>query len=391
VVRRLRDAGAVLLGKLQLTEGAFALHHPDVVAPVNPWGAELWSGASSSGSGAATAAGLCFGSLGSDTGGSIRFPCYANHLIGLKPTWGRVSRHGVFPLSDTLDHVGPMTRRVEDAAAMLGPLTGLDSRDRATSGAVGRAHPDYAEYLDPGALQGARIGLLRKYWGRHTDMDTVLDSAVDAMRAAGAEFVDLEDLPGIESTGGPGFELMLYEFNADISAYLAGLGPQAKVRTLADVIRFNEDHRREEMPYFGQDILEAAANKGPLTESNYTEALALSRDVSRRSIDETLRAHSLDAFFAPTTGPAWLTDLVHGDRSTFPACSSPAARAGYPHITVPGGFLWNLPFGVSFFGAAWSEARLIALAYAFEQATMNRRPPRMLDTAALNGAPAEAS
>ena len=184
---------------------------------------------------------------------------------------------------------------------------------------------------------------------------------------------------------------MLYEFKADLSAYLAGLGPQAKVRTLADVIRFNEDHRSEEMPYFGQDILESAAVKGPLTEPAYADALARSRDVSRRSIDETLQSHSLDAFFAPTTGPAWLTDLVHGDRSTFQGCSSAAARAGYPHITVPGGFLWNLPVGVSFFGPAWSEPRLIALAYAYEQATMNRRPPRMLETAAIGSASPESS
>ena len=398
VAARLRAAGAVLIGKTNLSEWANFRSRRSTSGwsgrgglTLNPYALDRNPCGSSSGSAVAVSAGLVPLSIGTETNGSIVCPASINGIVGIKPTVGLVGRSGIVPLAHTQDTAGPMARTVEDAAAMLGPLTGLDSRDRATSGAVGRAHPDYAEYLDPGALQGARIGLLRKYWGRHTDMDTVLDSAVDAMRAAGSEFVDLEDLPGIESTGGPGFELMLYEFNADISAYLAGLGPQAKVRTLADVIRFNEDHRRAEMPYFGQDILEAAANKGPLTESNYTEALALSRDVSRRSIDETLRAHSLDAFFAPTTGPAWLTDLVHGDRSTFPACSSPAARAGYPHITVPGGFLWNLPFGVSFFGAAWSEARLIALAYAFEQATMNRRPPRMLDTAALNGAPAEAS
>ena len=398
VAARLRAAGAVLIGKANLSEWANFRSRRSTSGwsgrgglTLNPYALDRNPCGSSSGSAVAVSAGLVPLSIGTETNGSIVCPASINGIVGIKPTVGLVGRSGIVPLAHTQDTAGPMARTVEDAAAMLGPLAGLDSRDPATTGAVQGAHPDYTAFLDSEALQGARIGLLRKYWGRHADMDALLDSAVDSMRAAGAEFVDLEDLPGLESTGGPGFELMLYEFNADLSAYLAGLGPQAKVRTLADVIRFNEDHRREEMPYFGQDILEAAVSKGPLTEPNYTDALARSRDVSRESIDETLRAHSLDAFFAPTTGPAWLTDLVHGDRSTFQGCSSPAARAGYPHVTVPGGFLWNLPVGVSFFGPAWSEARLIALAYAYEQATMNRRPPRMLDTAALGSAPPESS
>lgn len=398
VAARLRAAGALLIGKTNLSEWANFRSRRSTSGwsgrgglTLNPYALDRNPCGSSSGSAVAVSAGLVPLSVGTETNGSIVCPASINGIVGIKPTVGLVGRSGIVPIAHTQDTAGPMARTVEDAAAMLGPLTGIDPRDPATKDSVRGARPDYTVFLDSEALQGARIGLLRKYWGRHAEMDAVLDSAVDAMRTAGAEFVDLEDLPDIESTGGPGFEVMLYEFNADLSAYLAGLGPQAKVRTLADVIRFNEDHRSEEMPYFGQDILESAAAKGPLTERAYADALARSRDVSRRSIDETLRAHSLDAFFAPTTGPAWLTDLVHGDRSTFPGCSSPAARAGYPHITVPGGFLWDLPVGVSFFGPAWSEARLVALAYAYEQATLNRRPPRMLETAALESAPPESS
>lgn len=398
VAARLRAAGAVLIGKANLSEWANFRSRRSTSGwsargglTLNPYALDRNPCGSSSGSAVAVSAGLVPLSIGTETNGSIVCPASINGIVGIKPTVGLVGRTGIVPIAHTQDTAGPMARTVEDAAALLGPLTGIDSRDPATTDSVGRAHPDYTAFLDSEALQGARIGLIRKYWGRHTEMDALLDSAVDGMRAAGAEFVDLDDLPNAESTGGPGFEVMLYEFNADLSAYLAGLGPQAKVRTLADVIRFNEDHRNEEMPYFGQDILEAAAIKGPLTERPYIDALARSRDVSRRSIDETLQAHSLDAFFAPTTGPAWLTDLVHGDRSTFPGCSSPAARAGYPHVTVPGGFLWNLPVGVSFFGTAWSESRLIALAYAYEQATMNRRPPEMLESAALGSAPPESS
>ena len=398
VAARLRAAGAVLIGKTNLSEWANFRSRRSTSGwsgrgglTLNPYALDRNPCGSSSGSAVAVSAGLVPLSIGTETNGSIVCPASINGIVGIKPTVGLVGRSGIVPIAHTQDTAGPMARTVEDAAAMLGPLTGIDSRDPATEDSIRRAHPDYTVFLDSAALQGARIGLLRKYWGRHADMDALLDSAVDGMRTAGAEFVDLEDLPDIESTGGPGFEVMLYEFKADLSAYLAGLGPQAKVRTLADVIRFNEDHRSEEMPYFGQDILESAAVKGPLTEPAYADALARSRDVSRRSIDETLQSHSLDAFFAPTTGPAWLTDLVHGDRSTFQGCSSAAARAGYPHITVPGGFLWNLPVGVSFFGPAWSEPRLIALAYAYEQATMNRRPPRMLETAAIGSASPESS
>ncbi len=398
VAARLRAAGAVLIGKTNLSEWANFRSRQSTSGwsgrgglTLNPYALDRNPCGSSSGSAVAVSAGLAPLAIGTETNGSIVCPASINGIVGIKPTVGLVGRSGIVPLAHTQDTAGPMARTVEDAATMLGPLAGLDPRDPVTAGAVKGAQPDYTAFLDLAGLQGARIGLLREYWGRHAGMDALLDNAVEGMRAAGAEFVDLESLPGIESTSGPGFELMLYEFNADLSAYLAGLGPQAKVRTLEDVIRFNEDHRSEEMPYFGQDILEAAANKGPLTERNYTDALARSRDVSRRSIDETLGAHTLDAFFAPTTGPAWLTDLVHGDRSTFRSCSSPAARAGYPHVTVPGGFLSGLPVGVSFFGPAWSEARLVALAYAYEQATKNRRPPRMLDTAALQSAPVQSS
>ena len=385
VAARLREAGALLIAKTNLSEWANFRSRQSTSGwsgrgglTLNPYYLERNPCGSSSGSGVAVSAGIAPLAVGTETNGSIVCPSSINGIVGIKPTIGLVSRSGIVPIAHTQDTAGPMARTVADAAAMLGAMTGPDPRDPATQLANGQSHSDYTQFLEADSLRGARIGVLREYWGRHAGIDAMLAESVAAMREAGAELIDIEELPGISATNRPGFELMLYEFKADLNLYLADLGPDAAVRSLSDVIRFNEEHRDEEMPYFGQDIMEAAQEKGPLTDDAYLEARKLSRDAARAAIDATAESHSVDAFFAPTTGPAWVTDLVHGDRSSFRGCSSAAARAGYPHITVPGGSLFGLPVGVSFFGQAWSEPRLIALAHSYERATQHRRPPRFL-------------
>ncbi len=382
VAARLRDAGAVLIAKTNLSEWANFRSRRSTSGwsargglTLNPYFLGRNPCGSSSGSGVAVAAGIAPLALGTETNGSIVCPSSINGIVGVKPTVGLVSRAGIVPIAHSQDSAGPMARTVADAAAMLGALVGRDERDAATRASADQSHEDYTVFLDSDALRGARIGLLREYWGAHGGIDRLLDDACAAMREAGATLVDLEALPGIASTNAPGFDLMLYEFKAGLNRYLADLGPSARVRALRDVIRFNEENRDREMPYFGQDILELAEAKGPLTDAAYLEDLAATKDVAREAIDGTVAKHSLDALFAPTTGPAWVTDLVHGDRSSFRGCSSAAARAGYPHVTVPGGSLHGLPVGVSFFGPAWSEPALLGLAFALEQSTRHRVPP----------------
>lgn len=383
VASRLRRAGALLIAKTNLSEWANFRSRRSTSGwsgrgglTLNPYFLDRNPCGSSSGSGVAVSAGIAPLAVGTETNGSIVCPSSVNGVVGVKPTVGLVSRAGIVPIAHTQDTAGPMARSVSDAAEMLGAMAGRDPLDGAT--AEGRFHENYTRFLDAGALSGTRIGLLREYWGRHDALDGLLDEAEAAMRDAGADLVDVESLPGIDETDRPGFELMLYEFKAGLNKYLAELAPGAAVSSLEDVIRFNEQHRDAEMPYFGQDILESAAEKGSLAEPAYQEALAISRETCRSAIDTTVADGDLEALFAPTTGPAWVTDLMHGDRSSFPGCSSPAARAGYPHVSVPGGFLFGLPVGVSFFGTAWSEPRLLAIAYAFEQATSHRKPPQML-------------
>ena len=387
VAARLRASGALLIAKTNLSEWANFRSRRSTSGwsargglTLNPYFLDRNPCGSSSGSGVAVSAGIAPLAVGTETNGSIVCPSSVNGIVGVKPTVGLVSRTGIIPISHTQDTAGPMARSVADAAEMLGPMAGRDPLDSAT--AEGRFHEDYTHFLDAGALRGARIGLLREYWGRHGAIDGLLNAAVAAMRDEGAELVDVETLPGIDGTRRPGFEVMLYEFKDGLNTYLAELAPGAQVRSLDDLIGFNERNRDAEMPYFGQDILESAAEKGTLAEPEYQAALAASRDTCRQAIDTALALGELEALFAPTTGPAWVTDLVHGDRSSFPGCSSAAARAGYPHVTVPGGHVFGLPVGVSFFGTAWSEPRLLALAYAFEQATGHRRPPEMLPSGA---------
>ena len=385
VAAKLRAAGALLIAKTNLSEWANFRSRVSTSGwsgrgglTRNPYYLDRNPCGSSSGSGVAVSASLTPLAVGTETDGSIVCPSSVNGIVGIKPTVGLVSRAGIIPISHTQDTAGPMARTVSEAAELLGALTGTDPRDSATGASAGHAPPiSYTEFLAEDALRGARIGLLREYWNQSTAMDRVLDAATVAMRDSGAELIDIADLPGIKESNHAGFELMLYEFKAGLNAYLSQLSADARVRTLEDVIDFNCEHADEELLHFGQRVLDLAEEKGPLTEQAYLNAVASSHGRCKASIDTTMDELELDALFAPTTGPAWVTDLTFGDRPTFPICSSAAARAGYPHITVPGGFVLGLPVGVSFFGRAWSEPKLIGLAHSFEQATKHRTAPRM--------------
>jgi amidase len=386
LVRRLREAGAVILGKTNLSEwanfrstrstsgwsGRGGLTRNPYVLDRNPSG-------SSSGSAVAVAANLCAVAVGTETDGSILSPAAYCGIVGLKPTVGLISRAGIIPIAHSQDTAGPMTRTVRDAALLLTVLAGKDPADPATQAEDREECPDYTAGLDASALRGARLGVARKLFDRLVApaLDRV-ESALRLLKELGAELVDPADLPSHGQLGDAEWQVLLYEFKADLNAYLAGRAPSTPIRSLADAIRFNEQHREVEMPHFRQEIFEQAEAKGPLTEPAYLAA----RDTCRRlmraeGIDAVMNQHRLDALLAPTAGPAHVTDLVHGDRDTG-GSTSPAAVAGYPSITVPIGQVQGLPVGLSFFGRAWSEPRLLGLAFAFEQATRFRQPPGFL-------------
>jgi amidase len=386
VAARLRAAGAVLLGKANMSEWAnIRSSHSSSGWSArggqarNPYGLARTPCGSSSGSATAVAANLCAVALGTETNGSILCPGHINGVVGIKPTVGLTSRAGVIPISHTQDTVGPFGRTVADAAATLGALTGVDPRDPATTVSDGHSYTDYTQFLDANALRGARIGVAREtFFGYSEKVDPIAEAAIAALKEAGAEVIDPADIPtakALDETKAE-FEVLLYELKADLNAYLATRPPEGAVRTLEDVIAFNEAHAGAELPYFGQDALSAAQAKGPLTDEAYLSALAEIRRLSRaEGIDEVMARLRLDALFMPTGGPAWMIDLVNGDARGGGSSSGPAALAGYPAITVPAGMVSGLPLGVTFMGRAWSEPRLIALAYAFEQATHARVRP----------------
>jgi amidase len=389
VVERLRAAGAVILAKTNLSEWANFRSAKSSSGwsgrggqVKNPYALDRNPCGSSSGTGAAIAANLAAAGVGTETDGSIVCPSGANGLVGLKPTVGLVSRSGIIPISHTQDTAGPMTRTVADAAVLLAGMVGRDPRDTATTRAPAAA-VDYLKALDPAALKGARIGVARKrYFGYSPGADRAVEAAIARMKDAGAVIVDPADIPTAEQMDDCEIEVLLYEFKAGLNAYLATLGPSARVRTLADVIRFNEREAEREMPYFGQELFIRAEKKGPLTTAAYRQALATCRSRSRAlGIDSVMQRLRLDALVAPTGSPAWTTDLVNGDHF-MGASSTPAAVAGYPSITVPAGDVHGLPVGISFTGRAWTEPRLLALAYAFEQLTKHRRPPGFAATLA---------
>ncbi len=391
VAARLRAAGAVVLGKTNLSEWAnFRSTHSSSGWSGrggqcgNPYALDRSPCGSSSGTGAAVSGNFAAIGVGTETDGSIVCPSSANSLVGIKPTLGLISRAGIVPIAHSQDTAGPMCRTVSDAALLLGALAGPDARDPATAAARGHVQSDYTKYLDRNGLKGARIGVARKHmFGSSPEADRLAEEAIAAMKAAGAVVVDPADIPHLGEYGDSEFDVLLYEFKADLNAYLAALA-QAPVRTLADAIKFNEEHAAQELPYFGQEIFVQAQKKGPLTDPKYRAALDKDRRLSRtQGIDAILRQHNLDALVAPTGGPPWMIDLVDGDHDVG-GSSTPAAVAGYPHITVPAGYSFGLPVGISFIGTAWSEPKLLRLAFAFEQATKHRRPPRFLPTADLS-------
>ena len=388
VAERLREAGAIILAKLNMSEWAYFRGERATSGWSarggqcrNPYALDRNPCGSSSGSGTAASANLSALTVGTETGGSIMCPSSTNGIVGIKPTVGLWSRSGIIPISHSQDTAGPMCRTVRDAAALLGPVTGVDPRDPATAASEGNAHTDYTQFLDAGGLQGARVGVARSFPGFSPDVMAVFDEAVAAMRDAGAVIVDPANLPNAAWNDAQPLLVLEYEFKANLNAYLAGLGPDAPVKTLAEVIEFNERNADVEMPHFGQERLIASEARGPLTDQDYLDAVrAIQRGNREDGIDALMDEHNLDAIVAPTRGPGWKTDHILGDSLGGGSSAGPAAIAGYPDITVPMGFVSGLPVGVSFFGRRWSEPVLLRIAYAYEQAANHRAPPTFAET-----------
>ena len=383
VAQKLRAAGAVILGKTNLSEWANIRSSHSVSGwsgrgglTKNPYALDRNACGSSSGTGAGISANLAAAGIGTETDGSIVCPSSSNGLAGIKPTVGLVSRGGIIPISHSQDGAGPMCRPVRDAAILLGALTGVDPDDEATAASASKSQTDYSQYCDPNGLKAARIGVARKYFGFNDAVDALMEQALSVMKTQGATLVDPADIPTFGKFDESELLVFMYELKADLNAYLARLGPGAPVHTLQDIIEFNERNHQKEMPYFGQDLFLKAQEKGLLTEKEYLDAVAKNHQLARvEGIDAVMDKNKLDAIVAPTGGPAWLTDLINGDHSAG-GSSNAAAVAGYPNINVTAGFISGLPVGISFFGRAWSEPALIKLAYSFEQATQARQAPR---------------
>jgi len=385
VAQKLRAAGAVILGKTNLSEWANIRSSHSTSGwsgrggmTKNPYALDRNPCGSSSGTGAGVSANLAAVGIGTETDGSIVCPSSSNGLAGIKPTVGLVSRAGIIPISHSQDGAGPMCRTVRDAAILLGALTGVDSDDAATAASAGKSYTDYAQFCDPNGLKGARIGVVRKYFGFSDAVDALMEQALDVMKRQGATLVDPAEIETLGKFDDSELLVFMYELKADLNSYLARLGSGAPVRTLKEIIDFNDRNRQKEMPFFGQDLFLKAESKGLLTEKEYVDALSKNHRLARtEGIGAVMDKHKLDALVAPTGGPAWLTDLINGDHFAG-GSSNAAAVAGYPNINVTAGSIAGLPVGISFFGRAWSEPTLIRLAYSFEQATKARQSPRFL-------------
>jgi amidase len=390
LVTRLRAAGAVILGKTNLSEWANFRSDRSTSGwsgrgglTRNPYALDRNGCGSSTGSGVAIAANLAALAVGTETDGSIVCPSGINGIVGIKPTVGLIGRSGIIPISASQDTAGPMARTVADAAVMLGVMTGSDPRDGATKASDGKAVADYTKFLDPAGLKGARIGVPRNAFRLRDHVEPVFKEAIAALKDAGAIIVDPADIPTSNKFGDAEDDVLHYEFKEGLNAYLATASPAVKARTLAALIEFNDTHKDRELPWFGQETFLKSEKLGPLTTPAYRKARRACITLTRtQGIDAIMTKHKLDAFVALTNGPSWVTDLVNGDRFTGGSSSLPAV-SGYPNITVPMGFVYGLPIGLSFFGRAWSEAVLIKLAYAFEQTTKARKAPRFLPTASL--------
>ncbi|MFW5755404.1 MAG: amidase [Tangfeifania sp.] len=386
IVKKLRDAGAVLLGKTNLSEWANFRSTNSSSGwsgrggqVRNPYILDRSPCGSSSGTGAAVAANLCTIGIGTKTNGSIVCPSGVNGVVGIKPTLGLWSRRGIIPIAHSQDTAGPMARTVKDAAILLGALAGFDSEDSETHLELGEIHSDYTQFLNKNGLEGMRIGIASQMTGFHAKVDEVFKEAIQALRNNGAEVIEEVEFEHNREWGSPSYQVLLYEFKADLNKYLAA-HPDAPVKTMQEIIEFNKKNAEHEMPWFGQEIFEMAAEKGDLKTEEYLEALKnTKRFAGKEGIDAVMEKHNLDAIVAQTNGPAWTIDWLNGDHFSG-GSSSPAAISGYPNITVPMGFVHGLPVGISFFGKAWSEPTLLKIAYGYEQATKQRRAPEFLET-----------
>ena len=390
LVKQLRDAGALILGKTNLSEWANirSTHSTSGWSgrgglTRNPYALDRNTSGSSSGSGAAVTSNLCAVAIGTETDGSVVSPSSINGIVGIKPTVGLVSRTGIIPISHSQDTAGPMARTVSDAAILLGSITGADPEDAATADKKRKAFTDYTQFLVNDGLNGARIGIVRKYFGFLPGVDQVIEDALTILKKNGAVLIDPVEIDSIGKFDDSELTVLLYELKADLKSYLDRRGPDTPVHSLKDIIEFNKAHAAEEMPYFRQELFLQAEEKGPLTDKEYIEALEKNHRLSRNEgIDAVMDKFNLDALVSPTDSPAWMTDLVDGDHF-LGGSSSLAAVAGYPHITVPAGFVFGLPIGISFYGRAWSEPVLLKIAYSYEQASKVRKVPEFLPTANL--------
>jgi amidase len=389
IVKRLRSSGAVILGKTNLSEWANWRGKRSISGwssrgglTRNPYALDRTACGSSSGSAAAAAANLCSAAVGTETSGSIICPSQTCGVVGLKPTLGLLSRSGIIPIAQSMDTAGPIGRTVEDVAILLGALQGIDERDHSTQLKKRQAYRDYTQFLKQDGLNGVRLGVARNLMGTDDRTIQILEDHLEIMKDLGAVVIDPANLPNQDKFSSTQVEVMYYEYKHGLNKYLSNLGPQSRVHSLDEVILFNEENKSRVMPYFGQERMLAAQEKGPLSSKEYREARINNRKMTRTDgIDKIMKQERLDALVSISGGPAWMIDLANGDSPSWDTESDPAAAvAGYPHITVPGGYLLGLPFGISFISRAWYEPILLQIAYAFEQEVKVRKPPKFRKT-----------